>query len=127
MRRTMDNQKIDLLVSKTLRIGIRSSSFLLLVGFILIALHPSILHLPVPTAGDTIRSLTTWNSLLLSVTFPYAFLYAGIFLLMLTPIARLIVALYGYVLEKDRMFILVSLFVLCVIVGSIVYSFIASR
>lgn len=52
---------------------------------------------------------------------PVAIIQLGAILLIATPIARVVFAMVGYALEKDRMYVIVSLIILTVIAVSIVY------
>jgi uncharacterized protein len=53
---------------------------------------------------------------------PLAVLEAGILLLLFTPIARIVVAIIGFAMERDLKFVLISLGVLAVVVLSISFA-----
>lgn len=42
----------------------------------------------------------------------------GVVILIATPIIRIIFSLFSFILEKDRLYIIITLIVLCVIMGS---------
>jgi len=69
-----------------------------------------------PSLTELVRNL---------VTFPFdpaTLMFAGLVVLMLTPILRVITATAGFIAEKDRRFVFVSLLVLTMLVGEVVYS-----
>jgi uncharacterized membrane protein len=46
----------------------------------------------------------------------------GVILLIATPIARVVFAVVGFALERDRLYVAVSLTVLAVLMASLLYS-----
>jgi uncharacterized membrane protein len=53
---------------------------------------------------------------------PMAVIQLGILLLIATPIARVVFAVVGFGLERDRLYVAVSLTVLAVLMASLLYS-----
>ena len=53
---------------------------------------------------------------------PVALIEAGVLLLIATPIARVVFAVVGFALERDRLYVAVSLTVLAVLLASLLYS-----
>lgn|GEM_PF-584310 len=110
------------IVSRTLTAGIIASGTLMLIGFILYALQPQ--H-----HGDA-YPVADWNWVASQLQLPaaellaspFAYLYAGIFVLMLTPIVRIIITGWTFSRERDWRYVGISLIVLIVIGISIAFS-----
>jgi uncharacterized membrane protein len=110
------------IVSRTLQAGIALSGGLMLVGFVLYAFQPEYHNVDYPAAtwawfhgmwtlpvGEIISS-------------PFIYLYAGIFVLMLTPIVRIIITGITFFLEGDWRYVWISVIVLGVIGISIAFA-----
>jgi uncharacterized membrane protein len=103
----MDTNKehsVDHLIHYTLLGGVSISATLLVVGlFIVLARgtpHPKI----TPSPGEILRQAFMAKGV--------GLIYLGLFLLMITPLARVIMLIYGYARIGWRRFALVSLLVL---------------
>ncbi len=55
----------------------------------------------------------------------HAVIQLGVMVLIATPVMRVVLALIGFALEKDRLYVTVSMIILCVILFSIIYGSIA--
>jgi uncharacterized membrane protein len=53
---------------------------------------------------------------------PAAVIQVGVLLLIATPVARVVFAVIGFALERDRLYVAVSLAVLAVLAASLIYS-----
>ncbi|PLX26433.1 MAG: hypothetical protein C0600_10870 [Ignavibacteria bacterium] len=107
------------IISKTLRTGILLSGGLMLFGFLLYAIQPVYYEASIPAA--------TWQwfrELLQDGKFgnPFLYLYAGIFTLMVTPIVRVFITGYTFLLDGNTRYTLISLVVLLVIAVSIAFA-----
>jgi len=51
-----------------------------------------------------------------------AIIQAGVILLIATPVARVVFAVIGFAIERDRLYVAVSLTVLAVLMASLIYS-----
>jgi len=116
------DKDISLLVGQILRIGvILASSILILGGIFYIIVHGQD---TVPNYRDFVgegNSNTTITGIItgaLSQNIPQV-IQLGVLLLICTPIVRVIGSLFGFVIEKDRLYIIITLIVLTVIIGSI--------
>jgi uncharacterized membrane protein len=109
-------------VSKLLRVGIIVSGVFLLLGFVLYAAQPRWYSVADPSA--------MWRTLLLgedvSPLNPFIHLYLGLFLLMLTPIARVAMTAWMFARERDVRYTVISLVVLFVLLSSITLSIFAN-
>jgi uncharacterized membrane protein len=53
---------------------------------------------------------------------PVILMFAGLLMLMFTPILRVITAVYGFAMERDWRFVVVSSVVFILLAGEIMYS-----
>ncbi len=125
MKRPFDDTAMEILVSRTLRIGVYGSTLFMLVGFLVSLFHPETLSNP-----DGHPSLTQFLSLLQpdSEFFtrflnPFILFYLGILILLLTPIIRVVIAIVSFTIERDGQFITISVTVLFIILLSLYLSF----
>ncbi|WP_343568924.1 DUF1634 domain-containing protein [Sphingobacterium sp.] len=116
------DKDISLLVGQILRIGvILASSILILGGIFYLIVHGQD---TVPNYRDFVgegNSNTTMTGIItgaFSRNIPQV-IQLGVLLLICTPIVRVIGSLLGFVIEKDRLYIIITLIVLTVIIGSI--------
>ena len=106
------------LVSRTLRAGVLISASFLVLGIIGFLLHPSGVPYTIPAQNlvDLFRAITTGT---LSLSFPILLLYAGLVILALTPLARVLITLLGFAAQKDWPFVIFSFLVLLIITVSV--------
>jgi uncharacterized membrane protein len=101
-----------------LRLGVWVSASLMIFGLILATLYPSSI-----VTLSTNPSLGALAEALVSNSFdPVVLMFTGIVILMLTPVLRVLTAVIGFTLERDRRFIFVSSVVLILLVGEILFS-----
>jgi uncharacterized membrane protein len=105
-------------VSRMLAGGVLASGTLIVLGFLLYALQPARWSAPEPM----LHGAWALPSLIHDPLDPYLYLYAGLVLLMLTPVARVLVTASGFARVHDWRFTAVSLVVFTIIVLSIVLS-----
>jgi uncharacterized membrane protein len=90
----------------------------MILGLFIAAIWPSsvITFSANPSLGELIMRI-------LSGTFdPVTLMFAGLVLLMFTPILRVLTAVFGFTFEKDWRFVFVSSVVFLMLVGEIIYS-----
>jgi len=104
---------VNYYISLILKLGIYSSVAVLLLGFVLLLLSPSITEAKPFTFSELLSQLFKLN--------PYAFINLGGLILILTPILRVIVAIISFSLEKDKRYIWISTGVLLILIGSIIF------
>ncbi|WP_312363027.1 DUF1634 domain-containing protein [Sphingobacterium sp.] len=116
------DKDISLLVGQILRTGVViASSILILGGILYLIVHG---QETVPNYSDFVgegNSNTTITGIItgaLSQNVPQI-IQLGVLLLIFTPIVRVIGSLFGFVIEKDKLYIIITLIVLAVIIGSI--------
>jgi len=119
--RPADPEQLRLAVSRVLMGGVVTSAALLVVGLATAALvgwEGSLTGAPPPTAP-----VYTLSGLLagLAALQPVAIAQLGLFVLVLTPIARVIASLVLFAEERDQLYVLVSLGVLAILLASLVF------
>ena len=101
-----------------LRLGVWVSACLMIFGLFLAAVSPS--SIVMPSTNPTLGALAEH---LVSTSFdPVVLMYTGLVILMLTPVIRVLTAVFGFTLERDWRFVFVSSLVLVLLVGEIFYS-----
>jgi uncharacterized membrane protein len=109
--------------SRILRLGVWVSASLMIMGLILATIFPSSIVPLVanPSLGNLAKQLffTTFD--------PVTLMFAGLVMLMFTPILRVITAIFGFAMEQDWRFVLVSFVVLILLAGEIIYSALISQ
>jgi uncharacterized membrane protein len=104
--------------SRVLRIGVWTSACLMILGLLMATLSPSSIE-----SDSTNPSLGILAKHLFSTTVdPATLMFAGLVMLMLTPILRVGTAIIGFILERDWRFVVVSSIVLLMLAAEIVYS-----
>ncbi len=119
------------MVSKTLLYGILTSAAILAIGVIamfaegktgyacsLSSVNCLLSYNPMKVPhGDYPNSLQSLYAGLLKVE-PFAIIELGIFVLIATPVLRVLTSIFIFAAEKDRMFVAITLFVLAVLLFS---------
>lgn len=101
---------INVVISNILKTGVFISSFFIITGIILSFIH-GVDGIERYTFIEMLKGLTTLNY--------YSYLMFGIFLLILTPVLRIIGLLYVYLEEKDFRFVRICLLVLIILIVSL--------
>jgi len=108
----------EYLTSRVLRLGVWISAALMIFGLIIAAIYPSSV---IPLLTNP--SIDNLAERMFSVKFdPVTLMFAGLLILMFTPILRVITAVFGFAVERDWRFVFVSSVVLLLLAGEIVYS-----
>jgi uncharacterized membrane protein len=90
----------------------------MLLGLLLASLYPSSIAI-----FSTNPSLIHLAERMVSTSFdPVTLMFTGLVILMFTPVLRVITAVFGFALERDWRFVLVSSIVLLMLTGEIIYS-----
>jgi uncharacterized membrane protein len=104
--------------SRVLRLGVWVSASLMIVGLLFATMSPSAV---VPLSTNP--SLGNLAERMLSTTIdPVTLMFAGLVVLMFTPVLRVMTAIIGFAVERDWRFVVVSSIVLVMLAGEIIYS-----
>ena len=113
-----DDHRMESLMGRLLQGGVLlASAFVLLGGVLFLRAHPG----PVANYHTFIgqpAELRRFKSLLLALLHgdPEAVVQVGVLILIATPIARVIFAAFAFAMERDRLYLVISLFVLAVLI-----------
>ncbi|WP_164122072.1 MULTISPECIES: DUF1634 domain-containing protein [Sphingobacterium] len=117
-----NDKDISILVGQILRIGVTFASATLIVGGILyLMIHG---QEPIPNYKEFVGESTSNTTITEIIVGAFQFripqiIQFGVLLLICTPILRVIGSLFGFVIEKDIMYVVITLIVLGVIIASI--------
>jgi uncharacterized membrane protein len=104
--------------SRVLRLGVWVSASLMILGLVIATISPSFI---VPVSTNP--SLGNLAERIFSTTFdPVTLMFAGLVMLMFTPVLRVITAVFGFALERDWRFVVVSSIVFLMLLVEILYS-----
>ena len=105
-------------VGRVLRLGVWGSVGLMIAGLLLAWFSTGSIQPPSenPSPGQVLRNLFAGS------LDPVTLIFAGLLLLMLTPIVRVLTAAVGFAAEKDRPFVAVALVVFAMLLGELVFS-----
>jgi uncharacterized membrane protein len=117
MKKKIQDEDLERIIGQLLRFGVLLSSLVVLAGGIVYLIRHGHEH---PAFGtfdgepDKMKDpVPMWKAILRGEGRPLIAL--GLLLLILTPIARIVFSVAGYLLEKDYLYVLITLFVLGVI------------
>ncbi|HUY94673.1 MAG TPA: DUF1634 domain-containing protein, partial [Terracidiphilus sp.] len=117
----MDDRRLELEIGHVLIAGVLLAAAVVLIGgiFYLVQFHGA--RVDFRTFSEESASLRTVSGI-----FAWAFhlrsrglIQLGLLLLIATPVARVVFAVVGFFLERDRMYTIVSLIVLAVLLFSL--------
>ncbi len=109
---------VDHWASLVLRIGVWTSATLMAAALVLAAVHGFRIDLP----AHPLTLPVLLQRLLSSSLDPVTLGFTGLVVLMLTPILRVIAAIVGFTVERDRTFVFVSLTVFIFLLAEVTYS-----
>jgi uncharacterized membrane protein len=120
----MDDKRLENLIGQLLRAGVLLSAGLVTVGGIFYLLRN---HAARPDFHNFVKGgpqITTVHGILLSAAHldSQGWMQLGLILLILTPVARVAMAVVGFALEKDRLYTVVSLIVLTILALSLTHA-----
>ena len=120
----MDDRRLETIVGRLLQAGVLLAATTVFAGGVLYLFghhgEPANYHAfaagsaATRTLSGIVRAVAAGNSL--------ALIQLGLLLLVLTPIARVGVALVGFLLERDRLYATVSLIVLLILAFSLLHA-----
>lgn len=119
-----DDQRMDTIMGRLLQVGVLLASAVVLAGgafYVHAHLGQTVDYRTF--AGEPFGLRTPkglWHLLMQGDA--AAIIQAGIILLIATPVARVVFAVIGFTIERDRLYVAVSLTVLAVLMASILYS-----
>jgi len=121
---TWSDEKTERLIGNLLRAGVLASALIVLAGGVLYLVHEGRIHPDYGTFQGESAYLTSVNGVVSAALKldSRGLMQLGLMLLVLTPIARVILAAYAFFREGDKTYVVVSLIVLAVLIYSLVGS-----
>lgn len=122
--RTKNDQRLEAVIGHMLRAGVTISALIMFAGGVMYLRHPGdpapdYAHFhSAPREALSIRGTVAGVAHGSSV----AIIQLGILLLIATPVVRVIFALVGFLLERDRLYTIVSAIVLAILLFSLIHS-----
>jgi uncharacterized membrane protein len=120
----MDDQRLETIIGQLLRTGVLLSAAIVTLGGILYLFRFHAAHVDFHrfvAGGSDIRTVP--GILLSAAHFESpGLMQFGLVLLILTPVARVVLAMVGFALERDRLYTVVSLIVLVILVLSLIHA-----
>ena len=121
VKKDIKDYDIEQLVGRLLRVGVVTASSIVFIGGILYLINmgadpmPSYAQFRGESAG-----FTTFHGIFSGLLSGHAkaIVQFGVLVLIATPIMRIVFSLIGFTLEKDRLYIVITLIVLCVMLIS---------
>lgn len=120
----LDDRRMETIMGRLLQVGVLlASAVVVLGGFLYVRAHlgNAVDYRTFTGESANLRSAKGLFHLLRSGD-PAAVIQLGVILLVATPIARVVFAVVGFALERDRFYVTVSLTVLTVLMASLLYS-----
>lgn len=110
LKKMEEMNEIELIIGKVLRIGVLISATVILVGVLLVVFTGK-------TGYAANFYPTTVKAILSGIVAlkPFAILMLGLFLLILTPVLRVVVSIYAFVKERDHLYVWITTFVLVIL------------
>jgi uncharacterized membrane protein len=120
----MDDRRLESIIGQLLQAGVLLAAATVLAGGVLyLAGHHAdpASYRTFVAGGSNVRSLSGVVQAVVHGD-SVAIMQMGLLLLILTPIARVVVAAVGFLLERDRLYAAVSMIVLAILVFSMVHA-----
>ena len=110
-KRHQEMADIELVIGHVLRIGVITSAAVIVLGLAL-ALFTGKTGYPAGTFP------TTFSAIFQGITTlkPFAVTMLGLFLLILTPVLRVVVSIYAFAKENDKLYVWITILVLVILV-----------
>jgi uncharacterized membrane protein len=123
-RPVFDDRRMEIVMGRLLQAGVLLASAVVLLGGILYVLQHRGAPMNYRTFSSAAASLRHPAQLLglVSAGDGAGIIQLGVLLLIATPIARVVFAVVAFAIERDRLYVLVSLVVLAVLMASLFHS-----
>lgn len=109
---------VELIIGKILRIGVVVSAIVIVLGMILYLVNGGSGYADgqwPKRFGLMFQGIVQGKS--------YAVIMLGIFLLILTPVLRVVVSIYAFMVEKDRLYVYITTAVLVILIFAMVFGY----
>ena len=120
----MNDQRLENIIGNLLRAGVLLAAVIVLAGGVLYLARAHSQHVDYSTfapGNDSTRTLPGIANSAIHLN-SEGLMQLGLVLLIATPVARVAFAVFGFALERDRMYAVVSLIVLAILVYSLLHA-----
>ncbi|MFP5208333.1 MAG: DUF1634 domain-containing protein [Acidobacteriota bacterium] len=120
----MDDRRLENILGNLLRAGVLLAAVIVLAGGILYLFHYGSNPVSYRTfsAGGPDRRTVPGIAQSAAALHSVGLIQLGLLLLIATPVARVVMAVAGFYLERDRLYVVVSLIVLAVLTFSLMHA-----
>ncbi|MQS75218.1 DUF1634 domain-containing protein [Companilactobacillus halodurans] len=103
-----ETREVEVIIGKILRIGVITSAIVILIGMALYFMNGS---------GYTNGFPKRFSAIFAGVASgkSYAVIMLGVFLLILTPVLRVVVSIYAFYKEHDNLYVIITTIVLIIL------------
>lgn len=115
---TEENKEVELVIGKILRVGVIVAAAVIIFGLIL-NFATGTTGYPAGVHPHRIMSILRGTVQLR----PYAVLMTGIFLLILTPVLRVVVSIYAFIKEHDTLYAVITTVVLIILGAAMIIGY----
>lgn len=110
---------IELSIGKALRVGVVLATTVMVIGVILLLINGGATgyaanHVPI-RPSEIFAGIGTLK--------PFAVMMLGLFLLIMTPVLRVIVSIYAFVVEHDYLYVVITTIVLVILIISMLIGY----
>jgi uncharacterized membrane protein len=120
----MDDQRLETIIGYLLRAGVLLAAAVVFAGGVLYLVQHRSRHVHYKTFSAGTENLRTLPGIvkLAAEMDSEGLIQFGLVLLIATPVARVVMAVVGFQLERDSMYVVVSLIVLAVLLYSLMHA-----
>lgn len=109
-------QDVALLIGHIMRIGVIFAAIVMLIGLLLLFIR----HGDGYATKDFFPTTLTGIVAGICALKPAAIMMGGLFLLLLTPVLRVVVSIYSFIKEKDMLYVVLTTIVLLILIFSFI-------
>lgn len=113
MNKQDETEKVEIIISRCLQIGVLLSAAIILLGLVLFIVTGKSGY---PGVTFPTRPLAVLEGA--AMLKPYAVILLGLFVLILTPVLRVGVSIFAFLIEKDYLYVGITLLVFIILIVS---------
>ena len=106
--------QVEIIIGKIMRIGVLIAAIVMIIGLVMFFIN----------GGGYVNNAfpTTLSNVISGIPHgkAYALMMGGIFLLILTPVLRVVVSIYAFIVEKDTLYTWITILVLVILIISFI-------
>lgn len=113
-----ENKQVELTIGKIMQVGVIAAAVVILFGLVLYFTTGTSGY-PGTSHPHTVRTILAGTLALR----PYAVMMTGIFLLILTPVLRVVVSIYAFAHERDWLYTAITISVLIILMIAMIIGY----